>query len=348
MSKRKKAKEVITDPAESANAAGLRYVFDAQPGFHRRRRGTGFSYVDAEGKPVRDKDTLARIKSLVIPPAWSNVWICPNPKGHLQVTGRDARGRKQSRYHPRWHEVRDETKYERMTIFGAALPAIRERVEHDLSLPGMPRPKILAAIVRLMEVTLIRVGNEEYARENQSYGLTTMRNKHVEVEGSSVTFKFQGKSKVRHTVDISDRRLARIIQRCQDIPGYELFQYIDSEGNHHTVDSADVNDYMREMTNEDFTAKDFRTWAGSLHALQAFKQIGEATCDADCKRNIVAVLDAVSKKLGNSRTVCKKYYVHPGLIRLYEASELEQGVQHVAGEDEATIEKLLLRLLSKL
>ena len=219
MSKRKKAKEVITDPAESAKAAGLRYVSDAQPGLHRRRRGTGFSYVDAEGKPVRDKETLARIKSLVIPPAWSDVWICTNPKGHLQVTGRDARGRKQSRYHPRWREVRDETKYERMTIFGAALPAIRERVEHDLSRPGMPRPKILAAIVRLMEVTLIRVGNEEYARENQSYGLTTMRNKHVEVEGSSVTFKFQGKSKVRHTVDISDRRLARIIQRCQDIPG---------------------------------------------------------------------------------------------------------------------------------
>ena len=219
MSKRKKAKEVITDPVESAKAAGLRYVSDAQPGLHRRRRGTGFSYVDAEGKPVRDKETLARIKSLVIPPAWSDVWICANPKGHLQVTGRDARGRKQSRYHPRWREVRDETKYERMTIFGATLPGIRERVEHDLSLPGMPRPKILAAIVRLMEVTLIRVGNEEYARENQSYGLTTMRNKHVEVEGSSVTFKFQGKSKVRHTVDINDRRLARIIQRCQDIPG---------------------------------------------------------------------------------------------------------------------------------
>ena len=230
MPKRHEAPGVITDPVESAKAAGLRYVSDAQPGIHRRRQGTGFRYVDADGKPVRDKETLGRIKSLVIPPAWQDVWICANPKGHLQVTGRDARGRKQSRYHPRWREVRDETKYERMTIFGAALPTIRERVEHDLGLPGMPRHKVLAAIVRLMEATLIRVGNEEYARENHSYGLTTMRNKHVEVEGSSVTFKFQGKSGVRHTVDINDRRLARIIQRCQDIPGYELFQYIDSDG----------------------------------------------------------------------------------------------------------------------
>jgi DNA topoisomerase I len=351
LSKRKKAKEVITDPAESAKAAGLRYVSDAQPGLHRRRRGTGFSYVDAEGKPVRDKDTLARIKSLVIPPAWSNVWICPNPRGHLQVTGRDARGRKQSRYHPRWREVRDETKYERMTIFGAALPAIRERIEHDLSLPGMPRPKILAAIVRLMEVTLIRVGNEEYARENQSYGLTTMRNKHVEVEGSSVTFKFQGKSKVRHTVDISDRRLARIIQRCQDIPGYELFQYIDSEGNNHTVDSADVNDYLREMTNEDFTAKDFRTWAGTVLACTMLQEFEAFESQTQAKKNVVQAIKDVAARLGNTPSVCRKCYVHPAVLETYFGGAMIKTVRQRVEEETATAlrqeEVSLLHLLQK-
>ena len=354
MAKRKKVKEIITDPVESAKAAGLRYVSDAQPGLHRRRRGTGFSYVDAEGKPVRDKDTLTRIKSLVIPPAWSNVWICPNPKGHLQVTGRDARGRKQSRYHPRWREVRDETKYERMTIFGAALPAIRERVEHDLSLPGMPRPKILAAIVRLMEVTLIRVGNEEYARENQSYGLTTMRNKHVEVEGSSVTFKFQGKSKVRHTVDINDRRLARIIQRCQDIPGYELFQYIDSEGNNHTVDSADVNDYLREMTNEDFTAKDFRTWAGTVLACTMLQEFEAFESQTQAKKNVVQAVKDVAARLGNTPSVCRKCYVHPAVLDTYFSGAMIKTVRQRVEEETANSstalrqeEVALLRLLQK-
>ena len=354
MPKRKKVKEVITDPVESAKAAGLRYVSDAQPGLHRRRRGTGFSYVDADGKPVRDKDTLARIKSLVIPPAWSNVWICPNPKGHLQVTGRDARGRKQSRYHPRWREVRDETKYERMTIFAAALPAIRERVEHDLSLSGMPRPKILAAIVRLMEVTLIRVGNEEYARENQSYGLTTMRNKHVEVEGSSVTFKFQGKSKVRHTVDINDRRLARIIQRCQDIPGYELFQYVDSEGNHHTVDSADVNDYLREMTNEDFRAKDFRTWAGTVLACTMLQEFEAFESQTQAKKNVVQAIKDVAARQGNTPSVCRKCYVHPAVLDTYFSGTMIKTVKQRVEEETADSltalrqeEVALLHLLQK-
>ena len=353
MPKRKKVKEVITDPVESAKAAGLRYVSDAQPGLHRRRRGTGFSYVDADGKPVRDKDTLARIKSLVIPPAWSNVWIAES-QGHLQVTGRDARGRKQSRYHPRWREVRDETKYERMTIFGAALPAIRERVEYDLSLSGMPRPKILAAIVRLMEVTLIRVGNEEYARENQSYGLTTMRNKHVEVEGSSVTFKFQGKSKVRHTVDINDRRLARIIQRCQDIPGYELFQYVDSEGNHHTVDSADVNDYLREMTNEDFTAKDFRTWAGTVLACTMLQEFEAFESQTQAKKNVVQAIKDVAARLGNTPSVCRKCYVHPAVLDTYFSGTMIKTVKQRVEEETADSltalrqeEVALLHLLQK-
>jgi DNA topoisomerase I len=354
VSKRKKTKEVITDPVESAKAAGLRYVSDAQPGLHRRRRGSGFSYVDADGKLVRDKDTLARIKSLVIPPAWSDVWICPNPKGHLQVTGRDARGRKQSRYHPRWREVRDETKYERMTIFGAALPAIRERVEHDLSLPGMPRLKILSAIVRLMEVTLIRVGNEEYARENQSYGLTTMRNKHVEVAGSTVTFKFQGKSKVRHTVDINDRRLARIIQRCQDLPGYELFQYIDGDGNHHTVDSSDVNDYLREMTNEDFTAKDFRTWAGTVLACSMLQEFESFESQTQAKKNVVQAIKDVAARLGNTPSVCRKCYVHPAVLDTYFSGAMIKTVKKRVEEetaDSATAlrqeEVALLNLLQK-
>src|ERR1700759_974714 len=219
MQRRKKLREVITDPVDSAKMAGLRYVTDAQPGIHRRRRGKGFQYVDAENKAVRDRDTLARIKSLVVPPAWSDVWICQNPKGHLQVTGRDARGRKQSKYHPRWREVRDETKYERMAIFGTVLPKVREQVEDDLATPGLSRRKVLATVVRLMETTFIRVGNEEYARENHSYGLTTMRNRHVQVNGATITFRFQGKSKIRHTLDLHDRRLARIIQRCQDFPG---------------------------------------------------------------------------------------------------------------------------------
>ena len=258
--------EPITDPVESAKAAGLRYVSDARPGITRKLFRDKFRYIDADGKPVRDTDTLGRIKSLAIPPAWQSVWICPNPNGHLQATGRDARGRKQSRYHPRWREIRDETKYERMSLFASVLPLIRERVDHDLSLPGLPRNKVLATIVSVMENTFIRVGNTEYAKENKSYGLTTMRNKHVDVDGSTVTFTFQGKSRVHHSIDLQDRRLARIIKRCQDIPGYELFQYLDADGEPHTIDSSDVNDYLREITGEHVTAKDFRTWAGTVLA----------------------------------------------------------------------------------
>jgi DNA topoisomerase-1 len=350
--KRKTVKEIITDPAESAKMAGLRYVTDAQPGIHRRHRGKGFQYTDAEGKAIRDKETLGRIKSLVIPPAWSNVWICQNPKGHLQVTGRDVRGRKQSRYHPRWREVRDETKYERMTIFGAILPTIRERVEQDLSLPGMPRPKVLATIVRLMEATLIRVGNEEYARENHSYGLTTMRNKHVEVEGSTISFKFQGKSRVQHAVDIRDRRIAKIIQRCQDLPGYELFQYVDKEGDHHTIDSADVNDYLREMTGQDFTAKDFRTWAGTVLACTVLQEFEAFESQTQAKKNVVQAIKDVAARLGNTPTVCKKSYVHPVVLDTYFSGAMIKTVKQrvekeAAPHDLREEEVALLQLLQK-
>jgi DNA topoisomerase I len=352
MPKRKKLRDLSTDPVESAAAAGLRYVNDAQPGIRRRRKGKGFTYIDAGDMPVRSKDTLARIKSLVIPPAWSDVWICTNPKGHLQVTGRDARGRKQSRYHPRWREVRDETKYQRMAIFGEFLPMVRERVSHDLSLPGMPRLKVLAAIVRLMEVTLIRVGNEEYARQNHSYGLTTMRNKHVEVDGSGVTFNFQGKSGVKHTVDFNDRRLARIIQRCQDIPGYELFQYVDSEGAHRSVDSADVNDYLREISHQDFTAKDFRTWAGTVLACNMLQEFEAFESQTQAKRNVVQAIKDVAKRLGNTPSVCRKCYVHPVVLDSYLSGAMMKRVeQRIEADDNQAPhelrheEKALLQLL---
>lgn len=309
--------ELLTDPVLSAKDAGLHYVSDAKPGIVRKRCGKGFRYIDPEGATIKDPAILTRIKSLAIPPAWKQVWICPNPRGHLQAVGRDAKGRKQSRYHPRWREVRDATKYERMLLFGAALPAIRERVAHDLALPEMPREKVLATIVQLMEKTLIRVGNVEYAQENHSYGLTTMRGRHVHVDGSTVTFKFQGKSGIRHTVDIHDRRIARIVQRCQDIPGYELFQYIDSDGNHHTVDSADVNDYLREISHEDFTAKDFRTWAGTLLASAALKECEACDSETQAKKNIVQAVKSVAAQLRNTPAVCRKCYVHPAILESY-------------------------------
>jgi DNA topoisomerase-1 len=245
------------------------------------------------------------------------VWICTSPKGHLQATGRDAKGRKQSKYHPHWREVRDETKYERMLLFGAALPAIREQVEHDLALPGVPRRKVLATIVRLMETTYIRVGNAEYARENHSYGLTTMRGRHVQVDGSKITFKFQGKSGVRHTVDLQDRRLAQIIRRCQDLPGYELFQYVGDDGETHSVDSTDVNDYLREISGHDFTAKDFRTWAGTVLACQLLRQFESCETQTQAKRNVVQAIANVAERLGNTPSVCRKCYVHPQVVESY-------------------------------
>jgi len=309
--------EIITDPAESAKAAGLRYVTDARPGISRQRSGTGFRYRNLDGSPLRDADTLKRIRSLVIPPAWRGVWICPTANGHLQATGRDARGRKQSRYHPRWREVRDETKYERMMLFGAALPNIRKRVDHDLALPGLPRERILATIVRLLETTFIRVGNTEYARTNHSYGLTTLRNKHVAVKSSTVTFNFQGKSGVEHTIDLEDRRLAKIVARCRDLPGYELFQYLDNEGNRHSIDASDVNDYLREITEQDFTAKDFRTWAGTVLACTLLREFEPADSDTQAKKNVVAAIKSVAERLGNTPSVCRKCYVHPAVMETY-------------------------------
>ncbi|SNT33581.1 DNA topoisomerase-1 [Granulicella rosea] len=326
-SRSKQPPEPITDPAEAARAAGLRYVSDARPGIHRVRHGKTFRYTQPDGSPLRDAKTLARIRSLVIPPAWTNVWIATQENGHLQATGRDARGRKQSRYHPRWRAFRDETKYERLTHFAAVLPSIRERLRHDLALPGLPLARVLATIVSLMEATLIRVGNEEYARQNHSYGLTTMRNRHVEVHGSEIVFSFKGKSGVRHTIDLRDRRLAKIVQRCSDLPGQELFQYLDPEGAPHTVDSADVNGYLQEITGQHFTAKDFRTWAGSVLAhnlLSAFEPYETVT---QAKKNVVQAIAAVAERLGNTPSVCRKCYVHPAVLDAYLGGKTVQAAK---------------------
>jgi DNA topoisomerase-1 len=318
------------------------------------KKGAGFTYVGPDGKPVRDKETLARIKSLVIPPAWTDVWICTVANGHLQATGRDARGRKQSRYHPRWREVRDATKYERMVLFAEALPRIRRRVREDLGKPGLPREKVLATIVMLMEETCIRVGNEEYAKQNKSYGLTTLRTRHVEVNGAKVHFEFQGKSGVHHTVDLQDRRLARIIKQCHDLPGYELFQYLDHEGNRHAVDSSDVNEYLREISGAEFTAKDFRTWAGSVLACGMLAEVGKFESEAEAKRNVVAAIKSVAEKLGNTPAVCRKCYVHPAVLEAYlggmtiEAAkqELDEEIEQEAAALRAE-EKVFLRLLEQ-
>jgi len=305
------------EPTASARSAGLRYVTDAAPGIARKRSGTGFKYVDADGKLIRDAQTLARIRSLAIPPAWKDVWICPWPNGHLQATGRDARGRKQYRYHSDWRAARDETKYERIVSFAQALPRLRKRLAKDLAKRGLPRQKVLAAIVRLLETTLIRVGNDEYARHNDSFGLTTLRDTHVEVNGSRIAFDFRGKSGKAYEINLRDPRLAKIVEQCQDLPGQELFQYLDEEGQARDVGSADVNEYLREISGQDFTAKDFRTWAGTALAAQALQEFEDFDTKAAAKRNVTRAIERVAHRLGNTKTVCRKCYIHPAVIDAY-------------------------------
>jgi DNA topoisomerase-1 len=307
----------IAAPVASAKAAGLRYVSDTMPGIRRKRAGKHFSYIGLDGKPIHDKKELERIRAIGIPPAWTNVWICPNPRGHIQATGRDAKGRKQYRYHTEWRKIRDETKYDRMVDFGKALPHIREHVAHDLALAGMPREKILAAVVRLLDRTSIRVGNEEYARENGSFGLTTMRNDHVDVEGSEIQFHFRGKGGKEHTIDIKDRQLARIVKKCQDLPGHELFEYIDENKELRTIESDDVNEYLRQISGHDFTAKDFRTWAGTVTATCALQDLGEYESQTQAKKNVVRAIEVAAQHLGNTPTICRKSYVHPEVIDAY-------------------------------
>jgi DNA topoisomerase-1 len=310
------------DPAIAAREAGLRYILDGAPGIQRQRAGRGWRYLDTDGGTVNDGATLARIRDLAIPPAWTDVWINPHPRGHLQATGRDARGRKQYRYHPQWRAVRDETKFGRLVAFGEALPALRRQVAGDLAHPGLCREKVLASVVRLLEESLIRVGNVAYAEENGSYGLTTMQSDHVAVAGETIHFIFPGKSGITHEIDVRDRRLARIIRRLHELPGQHLFQYLDEEGEPRAIDSEDVNAYLREAAGEDFTAKDVRTWAGTTLAARALRDLGPGETEAARKANIVAAVDAVAERLGNTRAVCRSAYIHPAILQAYEADGL--------------------------
>jgi DNA topoisomerase I len=317
MTARSAAKPDPADPAASAADAGLQYVTDAKPGIRRIRAGKGFRYVGAEGEAIHDGEQLEWIRGLAIPPAWTDVWICPSQRGHLQATGRDARGRKQYRYHPRWHEQRDEVKYSRMIAFGQALPAIRRRVERDLRRQGLPRERVLAAVVRLLEKTRIRVGNEEYARDNRSFGLTTLRDRHAKVGSTRIRFRFRGKGGKASDVEVSDARLARLVARCQELPGQELFQYLDTDGEPRSIGSDDVNGYLREITGQDFTAKDFRTWAGTVLAAWALKEFEDVDSKAQAKRNVVRAVEAVAEELGNTPAVSRRSYVHPSVINAY-------------------------------
>jgi len=295
---------------------GLRHARDDQAGFTRRRAGRGFSYRDAAGRRIRDRDTIERIRKIAIPPAWTDVWICPDPNGYLQATGRDARRRKQYRYHPRYRSRRDHAKFERLIAFARALPAIRDQVERDLARPGLPREKVVAAVVRLLELTLIRVGNDEYARLNRSFGLTTLRNRHAAVEGTEITFRFRGKSGQQQEVGLRDRRLAAVVRRCRDLPGQELFQYVGEDGVPHDVASDDVNDYLAAVV-PGITAKDFRTWAGTVLAYRALRAIGKGATDRDKQRNLAAAIRATADNLGNTPAVARQAYVHPAVVAAY-------------------------------
>ncbi len=330
--------QIVIDPIEAAEEAGLRYVSDEQPGYTRRRRGKTFVYFDTAGKEIRDEARILRLNRLAIPPAYTDVWICPSPNGHIQATGRDDRGRKQYRYHDRWREVRDENKYEKMLVFARVLPRIRRRVKRDLKRRGLPREKVLATIVQLLERTFIRVGNEEYAKENKSFGLTTMRNHHVKVRGAQLRFRFRGKSGKQHEVDLEDRRVARIIKQLQELPGQEVFQYLDEKGEPRAITSDDVNDYLRRITGDDFTAKDFRTWAGTVLAAMALNAQDPFENKSQAKKNVKAAIGAVAQMLGNTPAICRKCYVHPAVLESYLDGDLIEGLKK---RTEKTLEESL-------
>lgn len=307
----------IDEHRRAATRAGLNYVTDGLVGITRRRVGRGWIFFAPDGTRISDPAQRKRITSLVIPPAWTDVWICPDPNGHIQVTARDARGRKQYRYHPSYREARDKSKFRRILEFSEVLPDIRDRVERDLRARDLSRRQILATVVQLLDRTLIRVGNDEYARENRSFGLTTLRGRHVQIKGATLRFSFRGKSGIQHDVAITDRRLARIVQQCQDLPGQELFKFLDAAGKRQSVASDDVNAYLRVITGRDITAKDFRTWAGTMLAARELHVAGTASSQRAKEKNIVRAIDAVAERLGNTRSVCRKYYVHPALLQAY-------------------------------
>ena len=346
-----------TENARAARDAGLTYVSDGSPGIQRKKNGSGFAYVDARGKTIRDRHMLNRIRHLAIPPAWTDVWICPSDRGHIQAVGRDARGRKQYRYHEKWREVRDQTKYGRMLAFARALPNIRRAVKRDLRRSGLARRKVLAAVVRLMEATLIRVGNNEYAKNNHSYGLTTLQDRHAKISGGKVRLEFRGKSGVEHEFEVADPRLAEIAKECQDLPGQDLFQYLDDNGDVHDIGSTDVNEYLRSIGGgDDFTAKDFRTWAGTVLAATALAELETFDSQAQAKRNLVKAVESVAAKLGNTKAVCRKCYIHPEILNAYLDGQLIDNLQKRAGAmseggarlrpEEAAVAALLRRRLA--
>lgn len=349
----KKLEKIGRDPKSTAQSVGLRYVSDKMPGFTRKSSGKGFSYLDANGAKIKDKALLARFKRLVIPPAYANVWICAMENGHLQFTGTDAAGRKQYRYHPEWNKIRNQSKYHRLQLFASCLPDIRSQVEKDLSNKNLDFKKLLALVVRLMELTSIRVGNESYKKRYGSFGLTTLQDKHVDINGTKLNFSFKGKKGVYQHISLQSKKLASLVKQCRDIPGKELFQYYDDEGLRCSIDSGDVNTYLKDITGEDFTAKDFRTWAGSVSALFAFKLAGGFETVTECRKKISSVLDEVAINLGNTRTVCKKYYVHPVIIKTYEEGTIFKYLEQldVNAEIQASelnqAEKILLQILEK-
>jgi DNA topoisomerase-1 len=334
--------KIVAEAMDAAEGAGLRYVSDDRPGYTRKAKGGDFEWFDADGKSIRDEQRLLRIKRLAIPPAWTDVWVCASPNCHLQATGRDARRRKQYLYHERWREVRDENKYDRIINFGKALPKIRRRIARDSKLPGLPRNKVLATVVQLLERTFIRIGNEEYARENKSFGLTTMKDRHVEVKGAKLRFRFRGKSGRDHEVDVTDRHIAKIISKLQDLPGQDLFQYVDEEGEIRNISSQDVNEYLREITGEDFTAKDFRTWAGTVLTAVALKAQEQFENQKQAKSNINTAIKAVSKILGNTPAICRKCYVHPAVLESYLDQKSIEGLKQMT-EDALDKEDVDLR-----
>jgi DNA topoisomerase I len=346
--------KIDKDYNKAAKAADLVYVNDHDPGINRIKKGKGFVYI-YDNKPLKQAAEIARIRKLAVPPAWTNVWICPKENGHIQATGFDIRGRKQYRYHSAWNALRNETKFHRLYEFGKVLPSIRLKLEEDLAKKELSEEKVLATVVSLMERTYIRVGNDEYEKLNGSYGLTTLKDSHVKINGDNLLFSFKGKKGIEHKIPLKNKRLARMVKQCRDIPGKELFQYYDAEGNRKPIDSGMVNRYIKDASGGDFTAKDFRTWAGTLNIIRAFRSIGEAETESDCKKNIVAALEEVSKQLGNTRTVCKKYYVHPGIIKLYEEKNLFKSLgelDKIEQPDDLTgltsEERVLMKILKQL
>ncbi len=342
---------LVKDYSQTARVAKLVYVTDKEPGITRIKKGKGFSYLQ-DDIPVKNKTEINRIRSLAIPPAWTKVWICTRENGHIQATGFDARARKQYRYHPFWNILRNETKFHKLKEFGEKLPALRLQLEKDLSLPQLDAQKVIAAVISLMERTYIRIGNAEYEKMNGSHGLTTLHDKHVLIDGKALQFSFKGKKGIYHKITLQNKKLARIVEQCRDILGKELFQYYDKDGNRHSIDSGMVNQYIKEQIGDSFSAKDFRTWAGCLNLLRAFREIGLYENTTQCKRNINLALDQVSSKLGNTRTVCKKYYVHPGIIRLYEENKIDNYLQQLdkieKNDNRASLtneEKILMALL---